>query len=96
VLAISAERAHGDEPPAVASPQALVTERRLCSRLTVFCKGEAMTTSLNFRQEAHEYVQRSEGPLSVAQRARLLEMAESCIRMAEQRERLQTLSIGLP
>ena len=55
-----------------------------------------MTTSLNFRQEAHEYVQRSEGPLSLAQRARLLEMAESCIRMAEQRERLQTLSIGLP
>jgi len=55
-----------------------------------------MTTPLDYRKEAQEYVQRSEGSRSEMQRARLLEMAESCIRMAEQREWLQTLSTDLP
>jgi hypothetical protein len=52
-----------------------------------------MRTSAGYRAEAKGYVLQAEGVTDPARRARLLEMAQSCIRLADQAE---WLSINFP
>jgi hypothetical protein len=54
-----------------------------------------MSNSADYRQEAKGYIQQAQGPVLLAHRTRLLDMAQSCIRMAEQVEWLESLSYGL-
>jgi hypothetical protein len=47
-----------------------------------------MRTAAEDRKEAEAYVLQAGAPVSVGRRARLLEMAQSCLRLADQAELL--------
>jgi hypothetical protein len=52
-----------------------------------------MRTSTEYRKEAEGYVLKAEGVTDPGRRARLLEMAQSCLRLADQAE---WLSVEFP
>jgi hypothetical protein len=52
-----------------------------------------MRTPAEYREEAKSYVLQSEGVADAGRRARLLEMAQSCLRLADQAE---WLSVEFP
>lgn len=45
-----------------------------------------MRTPAAYRTEAAEYIERAQGDVTPARRTRLLQMAESCLRLADQAE----------
>jgi hypothetical protein len=49
-----------------------------------------MRTPGEYRAEAEAYVRQSEGLIHSGRRLRLLEMAQSCLRLADQAELLET------
>ena len=52
-----------------------------------------MRTAAEYRDEARGYVLQAEGVIESGRRARLLEMAQSCLRLADQAE---WLSVNFP
>jgi hypothetical protein len=49
-----------------------------------------MRTAAEYREEAKRYVTKADGIIHTGRRARLLEMAQSCLRLADQAELLES------
>jgi hypothetical protein len=54
-----------------------------------FAEGTYMRTAAEYRAEAEQYIREADGDVPSGRRARLLEMAQSCLRMADQADMLK-------